>query len=350
MPALWQSSQRPMYVKTVWVDGFRHAILTKDDPYFLRNAKKRRPHSSATCTSKLTTRPRSSRLSHSDDLEGCVRKFNFVIRNDRSFRPKQQPYVEKLDLTDVEIESENDFVVKANPQPLYEFDSCRSKFGSLCLTMRDIKNNRTTRSDVKENNELSERVLQWLDLAGKVDLLAPDNVERMSQPRHSWPEIQRKHNLNKSKTTIDVRAKESGKIATPKSGDSAKAQQSGTIDRHDFYVPASATTIENYARQSRNVRSTPSNEINAKTKDNLKTKSSNVRNIAETRQKVASERNAVEKQYAELLSKKLIPDLKDNKRQVHIFMPELPKKLGSTTTSRTESLLSQFSQLSQKSK
>lgn len=345
MPALWQSSQRPMYIRTVWVDGFRHAILTKDDPYFIKNAKKRRPHSSATFNSKQT-RARSSRLSHTDDLEGCLRKFNFVIRNERSFRPKQ-PYVEKLDLADVEIESENDFVVKANPQPLYEFDSCRSKYNSLCLTMRDIKN-RTARSDVKENNELSERVLQWLDLAGKVDLLKPDNVERMSQPRHSWPEIQRKSNLTKSKTAIDVRVKDSGKIATPKTGDSGKVQQSGNIDRHDFYVPTSATTIENYARQSRNARITPSNETNAKTKD--KTKSVNVRSIAETRQKVVSERNAVEKQYAELLSKKLIPDLKDNKRQVHIFMPELPKKLGSTTTSRTESLLSQFSQLSQKSK
>lgn len=339
-----------MYVRTVWVGNFRHAILSHDDPYFIKNARKRRPHSSATFASnKLTTRQRS-RLSHTDDLEHCLRKFSFVVTNDRTtLRPTSQsntPDIEKLDLSDVEPESEEDFVLKASPQPIYEYDTYRSKYDSLNLNMKALKSNRTARSDVKEDNELSERVLQWLDLAGKVDLLAPNNIERMSQPRHSWPEIQRRNNLTKSKTAIDMRAKDSGK--TPKVSDSAKVQQ-GPIDRHDFYVPASANTIENYARQSRNVRSTPRPEP-TKTKDNLNKKTKDIRNgIIEARQKLASERDAVEKQYTELLNKKLIPDLK-GKKQVHIFMPEMPKKSGSNGTSRTGSLLSEFSEVSQKCK
>lgn len=343
MPALWQSSQRPMYVRTVWVGNFRHAILSHDDPYFIKNAGKRRPHSSATCASNnLPTRQRS-RLSHTEDLEHCLRKFSFVVTNDRTtLRPTSSHIldIEKLDLSDVEPESEEDFVLKASPQPIYGYDTYRSKYDSLNLNMKALKTNKTARSDVKEDNELSERVLQWLDLAGKVDLLAPNNNERMSQPRHSWPEIQRRNNLMKSKTTIDMRAKDIGK--TPKVSDSAKVQQ-GPIDRHDFYVPASANTIENYARQSRNVRSTPRHEL-TRTKDNLNKKPKDIRTgIIEARQKLASERDAVEKQYAELLNKKLIPDLK-GKKQVHIFMPE------SNGTSTTGSLLSQFSQLSQKSK
>ncbi|XP_049855422.1 uncharacterized protein LOC126335989 [Schistocerca gregaria] len=32
MPARWASSQRPLLVRTVWVDGARHAILSADDP------------------------------------------------------------------------------------------------------------------------------------------------------------------------------------------------------------------------------------------------------------------------------------------------------------------------------
>lgn len=338
-----------MYVRTVWVGNFRHAILSHDDPYFIKNARKRRPHSSATCASnKLTTRQRS-RLSHTDDLEHCLRKFSFVVTNERStLRPTSSytPDIEKLDLSDVEPESEEKFFVKANIQPIYDYNTSRSKFDSLNLNMKALKSNRTARSDVKEDNELSERVLQWLDLAGKVDLLAPNNNERMSQPRHSWPEIQRRNNLTKSKTVIDMRAKDNGK--TPKVSDSAKVQQ-GPIDRHDFYVPASANTIENYARQSRNVKSTPRNET-TKTKDILNKKTRDIRNgIIEARQKLASERDAVEKQYTELLNKKLIPDFK-GKKQVHIFMPEMPKKSGSNDTSRTESLLSQFSQRSQKAK
>lgn len=337
-----------MYIRTVWVGNFRHAILSHDDPYFINNARKRRPHSSATCASnKLTTRQRS-RLSHTDDLEHCLRKFSFVVTNERStLRPTSShtPDIEKLDLSDVEPEFEEEFILKANAQPIYDYDTSRSKFDSLNLNMKTLKSNRTARSDVKEDNELSERVIQWLDLAGKVDLLAPNNNERMSQPRHSWPEIQRRNNLTKSKTAIDMRAKDTGK--TLKVSDSAKVQQ-GPIDRHDFYVPASANTIENYARQSRNVKSTPRHET-TKTKDVLNKKPKDIRNgIIEARQKLASERDAVEKQYTELLNKKLIPDLK-GKKQVHIFMPEMPKKCISNGTSRTESVLTQLSQASHKS-
>ncbi|XP_059052101.1 uncharacterized protein LOC131846736 [Achroia grisella] len=357
MPALWQSSQGPMYVKTVWVDGFRHAILSHDDPFLIKlNAKKRRPHSSASTTnSKFTPRHRNSRLSsHEDSLEGCLRKLDFVIRSDKSniaIRPRNKKVydldIEHLNLTDVEPESEDEFILKATPQPLNEFDSCRSNY-SFNLNMRNLRLNRTARTEVKENTELSDRVFQWLDLAGKVNLLGSEDAERIAQPRHSWPEIQkRNYSLMKSKTAIDVRGKEAIKVALPKSCDSEKSQN-GIIDRHDFYVPTSANTIENYARQSRNVKSTSRNESNMKIKDNSnKTKARELRNnMIETRQKIATERSAIEKQYADLVSKKLIPDVnKNTKRQVHIFIPEIQKKNNSTTTSRTESLLSQKSSL-----
>ncbi|KAM3957571.1 uncharacterized protein ACR2FA_008425 [Aphomia sociella] len=352
MPALWQSSQRPMYVRTVWVDGFRHAILSHDDPCLLKlNSKKRRPHSSASTTdAKFTARQSDSRLSsHDDILENCLRKLSFVIRSDKSniaIRPQKKKSsdldIEQLNLTDVEPESEDEFILKATPQPLNEFESYRSN-NIVSYNMKNLRLNRTARTDVKENNELSDRVLQWLDLAGKVNLLGPENAERMSQPRHSWPEIQRKNHLMKSKTAIDVRGKELSKIPLPKPYDSEK-QQNGFIDRHEFYMPTSANTIENYARQSRNMKSTSRNEINVKIKDN-KTKTRELRNnVMETRHMVASERSAVEKQYQDLVSKKLIPNVnKNTKRQVHIFIPEMAKKFNSSTTSRTESLLSQKS-------
>ncbi|XP_053609609.1 uncharacterized protein LOC128674761 [Plodia interpunctella] len=332
MPALWQSSQRPMYVRTVWVDGFRHAILSHDDPYVLK-AKKRRPHSSAS-----TSFIRTSRLSHQSD-QG-VRKINFLIRSDRSkiqIRPeKSREYnIERLNLTDVDPESEDELLIKASPQPLNEFESCKSDNSN----MKNYRLNRTARNEAKPNSELSDRVFQWLDLAGKIDLLAPDNGDRMNQPRHSWPEIQRRNNIMKSKTTIDVR-KETVKISSAKTCDGEK--QVNVIDRHDIYIPTSANTIENYARQSRN-KSTPRFE-STKTKENLnKTKTKDMRNnVMETRQKIVTERNAVEKQYADLVSKKLIPDVsKTSKRQVHIFIPEVPKNMNSVAASRVGSLLSQ---------
>lgn len=350
MPVLWQSSQRPMYVRTVWVGDYRHAILTHDDPYLLK-LKRRRPHSSASCT---INKYKSSRLSqYSDDLPNSLRKLNLIISSGKTrISSRQRPAtsceeVENLDLEDLDQESENGLIVKANKQPLIETN--RSSSESLDSNMRHLRANKTARGEVQENTELSERVLQWLDLAGKIDLLAPNNVERMTHQRHSWPELQSRHNLVKSKTTIDVR-REGGRT-TPKGGDISKAQQSAIIDRHDFYVPASANTIENYARQSRNAKITPRHET--KIKDNLnKTKARDLRtNVIETRQKVIFEKNAVEKQYTEMLNKKLIPDVsKNSKRQVHIFMPDLPKKIESTVTSRPESLLSQNSYKTLKNK
>lgn len=338
MPALWQSSQRPMYVRTVWVGGFRHAILTQDDPYLLKLAKRRRPNSSASFAS---TKKTTSRLSHHEDE--YQRKLDLVVKSGKSIitkRPKSShEEIEKLKLSDIEQDSDEELMVKASPQVLNES-------GRYLFDMNNYRANKTARIETKENTELSDRVLQWLDLAGKVDLLAPSNNERMAQPRHSWPEIQRRHNLLKSKTAIDIRAKE-GKIYSPKACDSPKAQQN--IDRHDFYVPTSANTIENYARQSRNVKITPRNEnqILPKARENKIKPRETKPNVTETRQKVATERNAVQKQYAELVNKKMIPNVsKNTKKQVHIFIPDMPKKPTSNisiTTSREESLLSQQS-------
>lgn len=327
MPVLWQSSQRPMYVRTVWIDGFRHAILTHDDPY-LQKLKRRRPHSSASCF-----KPTSSRLSQHSDLNDCLGKFNYTIT---SYRPninvQNTHLIERLDLTEAEGSEYEESSVKDSPQSL-TIDSSRV-IQPKTNSMKHIRLNKTARTDAKDNTELSDRVLQWLDLAGKVDLLAPESAERMAQPRHSCPELERRNfNLTKSKTTVDIR-----KSNPTKTVESPKAQQTN-IDRRDFFT-TSGNTIENYARQSRNVKITLRNETAEKTKNKKDLKP----NIAETRQKIANERNAVKKQYAELVSKKLIPDLSKNpKRQVHIFMPELPKKPLTDVTSRTESLLSHSS-------
>ncbi|CAH2095943.1 unnamed protein product [Euphydryas editha] len=328
MPALWQSSQRPMYIRTVWVDGFRHAILTQDDPHFQKLcAKRRRPHSSASSAKSTFNRNIRSSLSHHDDLTDCLRKINLVIKNEIVHeRTEQQPHIEKLNLADVE-NCEDDFFAQESPQPLCDINSFRLNLETG--NMRAVRSNRTARADTKENTELSDRVLQWLDLAGKVNLLTLDNVERMSQPRHSWPEIQRR-NLTKSKTATDLRTKEVKQFVD--------AKTNGIIDRQEFHMPTSANTIEKYARQSRNVKS--SSRHDTKVRENKKVKDMRA-SVIETRQKVANERIAVEKQYAEMVNKKLIPDVGKVKKQVHIFMPEsLNKKFNSNTSAITESILS----------
>ncbi|XP_037868346.1 uncharacterized protein LOC119628792 [Bombyx mori] len=336
MPVLWESSLRPMYIRTVWVDGFRHAILSHDDPCLIK-LKRRRPHSSASCSKPDKA---GSRLSNHSDLNECLRKFNYVIRNDKILEKRKsesnEVAIEKLNLSDVEQDSDDEFILKASPQPLNEFTGGPSYESGP--DMKSIRLNKTARTELKENTDLSDRVLQWLDLAGKVDLLAPENAERMSQPRHSCPELQRRnHNLTKSRTVIDIRKVDSPKTEGP------KAQQTTIIDRHDFYVTTTTTnTIENYARQSRNNKITPRNDATAKTKDK---KSKDIKaNVVETRLKMVNERNAIQKQYVELINKKLIPNVdKKIKKQVHIFMPDVPKRNVADGSGLSESLLSQAS-------
>lgn len=58
MPNLWESSGRPLFVKTVFVNGNRHAILFQEDP-FLQNSslsllKRSRPNSSLSSNSTHT--------------------------------------------------------------------------------------------------------------------------------------------------------------------------------------------------------------------------------------------------------------------------------------------------------
>ncbi|XP_013145288.1 PREDICTED: uncharacterized protein LOC106108596 [Papilio polytes] len=315
MPALWQASQRPMYIRTVWIDGFRHAILTHDDPHYIElNSKRRRPHSSASFNPKRKSQ--GSRLSHRSDCNN-LRNLDLVIRSDK-IRISHETDIEKLNFA--EIETEDESILSTSPLPVCDFENLKSKFESI--DMRVVKSNRTARIDVRENNDLSDRVLQWLDLAGKVDLLANENAERISQPRHSWPEIQ-KRNLGKSRTVTDLRVRECKLTASD-------SKTNDTIDREEVYMPTSATTIENYARQSRN--RTTSRDSHAKIKENKKVKDIR-QNVAEARQKMIAERSAMEKQYAELVNKKIIPNLAKTKKQVHIFMPEaIPNKVASNTT------------------
>lgn len=315
-----------MYIRTVWVDGFRHAILTRDDPHYIElYAKRRRPHSSASVNH--TRKSQSSRLSHRSDTN-LYRSPELIVKSDR-IRIGKDLEIETLNLTEVEAEEKD--IQSSLPS---ECEAGLTRPNYIDTSMRAVKSNRTARAQVREANELSDRVLQWLDLAGKVDLLATGDADRICQARHSWPEIQRR-NLPKSRTATDLRARQ-----CKQSGDAS--QTGDAIDRDSLYVPTSAATIENYAKRSRDTKH-PSRDVHNNTRDNKKVKDMRI-SVAETRQKMMNERSAMEKQYKELVNKKIIPDLGKTKKQVHIFMPEaINKRIACNTNSRTESLLSQKS-------
>lgn len=111
----WDSSARPLFVKTVYVNGSRHAILSQEDPLLqpgnLSLRRQCRPDSSLSFTSTFSTnsseyqgsgsemtvkfskspirRPRSKDLS--SELQRCLVKLQFAS----SVQEKQEPETDK---------------------------------------------------------------------------------------------------------------------------------------------------------------------------------------------------------------------------------------------------------------
>lgn len=214
MPPIWSSSERPISVKTVWVDGIRHAILSHDDP-FLNIKSRKRPQTSVTKNKGYPTKFEPYK-SNSENFE------NFLDNNFLNLRvavEKKQPQ-KKLEQnlirrqsapcskrsswrdSDLQMNSILNLIknykqeVKYKTDYLYEEDlfqsetllSLRKLFdddfdkkiplekrsskssSSINLDSKESKSDLTESKKLEEShlNPLSERVLQWLDLSGKV--------------------------------------------------------------------------------------------------------------------------------------------------------------------------------------
>ena len=200
MPARWQSSQRPLFVRTVWVNGIRHAILSADDPLFqcrspgIPRTSGGRPSS---CSSIGTFTSSSSGSGHhcedttSCDLEHCLIKLQLVLTNNknaskpgssrtayrhRSASSSRQNAEQCCDsgndiLQDLE---ENNSITQTSMVGHYRRPYLPYVFPSSSDEEQEtVEDNGWMFSDVGsflpdiQLNPLSERVLQWLDLARK---------------------------------------------------------------------------------------------------------------------------------------------------------------------------------------
>lgn len=182
MPAIWSSSERPISVRTVWVDGVRHAILSADDPLVRQGGRK--------------TRPRTSRgsnyadegyypvdISDAEELGECFVKLHLVASlNDRSEKNSAPGSLisgrnspagilkGKCQRRENKVEAERVFY------PIG--DTARPEKNPAKIIISPGKNDRSDFCDEIDQghcklpeiqqNSLSERVLQWLDLSGRV--------------------------------------------------------------------------------------------------------------------------------------------------------------------------------------
>lgn len=73
MPSRWAASERPLFVRTVWVSGARHAILSPDDPAKDQYRPRRKPR----------TAPERRQDTPDSTLEDCLTNTSLQDKDER---------------------------------------------------------------------------------------------------------------------------------------------------------------------------------------------------------------------------------------------------------------------------
>lgn len=211
MPAIWSSSERPLSVRTVWVDGIRHAILSPNDP--LIDPKLQRRSRESRNKSYTPEYRRIGSESGLDRLNSCFSNLHVVVGNNlpetkspRMYRKLSAPPCTRLSTTgsnsvesmedhqklvrDRRIhrastgETERDIDVLVD-KSMFRGEICRRKTPE---SEADTGSSRMERRQAEGTfdtfwNPLFERVLQWLDLSGRAQSYEFEEDFAESSPR-----------------------------------------------------------------------------------------------------------------------------------------------------------------------
>lgn len=172
MPAIWPSSERPISVRMVWVDGVRHAILSKDDPLLITKTFRRRPQSTSAVKDKeypIKFELHKPSSSSESSLDSCFMKLHQVVEKSSSDdvetrtrnlirRQVSAPVCARIthNALDFRINEPGEEIAGEND---YKFED---PIMELCVKLEEGKY-----VDTPQLSMLSERVLQWLDLPSK---------------------------------------------------------------------------------------------------------------------------------------------------------------------------------------
>lgn len=194
MPAIWSSSERPISVRTIWVDGIRHAILSPDDP-LIHSESRRRSRISRNKTYSTEYQQLESRL---DRLNSCFTNLQMVVKKNLSeTKTTSSPMYRKLSAppcsrisTSISDNSIIESLLNDNKKIKKKYGCYKAikENSNFIIDNHLFKNNidreKTSESEpnfklnitecrnIEETsdvfwNPLFERVLQWLDFSGK---------------------------------------------------------------------------------------------------------------------------------------------------------------------------------------
>lgn len=242
MPAIWASSERPLFVRTVWVDGMRHAILSPDDPVVNPRLHPRRPRTSTDASYVAKHQSIESRI---DRLNSCLVNLHVVVEKNfpdgkvsqRIARRQSAPPCARTACTErsnglLEIYV-NDFdesldesagldETRQDHRSTLENEKTYPTNGTDSVN-RDSDNiesysSRSQRADGRSSadmnwNPLSERVLQWLNLSGRVGTYEAEKQDPEKRSRTSEEDRRRWRSAVRRRRHIS-QTRESSALAT----------------------------------------------------------------------------------------------------------------------------------------
>ncbi|GAB0097857.1 hypothetical protein DMENIID0001_135350 [Sergentomyia squamirostris] len=388
-PPIWEASRRPMFVKSVWLDnqGCRHIILDG-----VATNKKR---SSCSTVQRENLRDLLEETPEGNPLELVGSSDIFTISHpsgkDSTNNPSRNPHklCRKLFKSRYSVEVLRKHlqggVRTGHPDQL---NRPGGKSGEDVVTNGGgLRDREVIVISEQSKNQLTERVLQWLDLAGKNTLVRPESevtkgATPLNQRRIYTAEVNRK-TINQGSPclkrtesvhhlSITLNEEECAEVASPsdssvtpriKFGDffpvtyrcsrkflSHSSYRSG-VQSPPTYMNTTTTTAQSMAR-SKNV---PAGGMggNKKTMADHATRDKNSRkhvNAASSPGGKLGKSDSIENQYRGIIHRQLLEtscNTQIAKRQLHIFMPNLPNKAKGECDSCLSTVVS--SDLSKKS-
>lgn len=323
---IWASSSRPLYPKCVWVEGagYRHFILDHDIN------KKRKKYQTSAATRKamscdvIEDDMESLKLNCMSDMKHdrrlSIGSDEVDVRNCRRFMRQN-----RNNLNLIKKQLSNQITIK-------EYQKQASECG-------DDVPNKEKPEDIDDinfrKNQLTERVLNWLDLAGRNTLVKPENenvntklskrrvctTESMKKPlltTQQPPIIRRSDSIHHLSLTFD---EDNSYMSQPRSNHYVEKEK--PLNFGDLFTTTYRCSRKFLASRQQGVQPKVTSAASGKADKCVESEKARRNKLKK------EEYKGIENQYRAMIQRQILENSCNTqfaKRQLHIFMPNLPKK------------------------
>lgn len=175
MRSHWETSEKPIYVRTVWINGVRHAILSKNDPLLHGGNVPKRPYSCGNIDPAASRNKKRLSSNYNRSISISTSSSNVSTEIDTGIDSLESPSdIEyecrfEPDLHSDEGESEDKTTARRKKIKYKKIKLPNVNAKSANHRFSETQTENYNNNLVKNNfiNPITERVLNWLDLASK---------------------------------------------------------------------------------------------------------------------------------------------------------------------------------------